>query len=79
MKKFITFCTASLIAYEAFAQTHTIQIGTVNSTDATIKPIFGVIAGPDPPTGTGIGAINTTKQLQDIGILSNSQIPLRIS
>ncbi len=70
MKKFITFCTASLIAYEAFAQTHTIQIGTVNSTDATIKPIFGVIAGPDPPTGTGIGAINTTKQLQDIGILS---------
>ena len=45
-----------------------IPVGTVDPVDPTVKPLLGVISGPDP--NAGFSGPNLTPQYQEIGVLS---------
>ena len=49
-------------------KTVVIRVGSVNSNDSAVKPLLGVISGPDPAYESS--APDLTERLQDIGVTS---------
>ena len=54
----------------AAADRHTLNFTAPNTTDPAVKPLLGVIAGPDPNNAGSATQANLTAQYQDAGLLS---------
>lgn len=59
-----------LCPFLAANDAHTLNFGAPPSADPSVKPLLGVIAGPDPVAGPNAATLNLTAQYKDIGIAS---------